>query len=100
MSACVVVAPRCEESVVDAAVGVKAPNVCDAGCAVGASVKVVQCGVRAGSAGVSCLVVSGAESDVAGGVHWCVVVVGCAVVCVVVGGGGRWWCCLFVWLIF
>ena len=96
MIACVVVASRCKESVVDAAIGVKAPNLCDAGCAAGASVKVVQCGVGTGSAGVSCLVVSGAESDVAGGVHWCVVVVGCAVVCVVVGCSGRWWCCLFV----
>ena len=69
MSVCVVVASRCKEGVVDAAVGVKAPNVCGAGCAVGDSVKVVQCGASAGSAGVSCLVVSGAESDVAGGVH-------------------------------
>ena len=73
---------------------------CDAGSAVGAGVEVVQCCVQAGSACVSCLVVSGAESDVAGGVHWCVVVVGCAVVCVVFGGVGRWWCCLFFWLIF
>ena len=87
VSVCVVVASRCKEGVVDAAVGVKAPNVCGAGCAVGDSVKVVQCGASAGSAGVSCLVVSGTESDVAGGVHWRVVVVRCAVVCVVVGCG-------------
>ena len=67
---------------------------CDAGCAVGASVKVVQCGVRAGSAGVSCLVVSGggAESNVAGGVHWCGVLLSdvqlsVLLLVVVVGGG-------------
>ena len=99
---CVVGASGCEECVVDAGVSIKAPNVCDAGGAVVAGVEVVQCSGRAGSACVSSLVVGGAEFDVAGGVHWRDVAVGCAIVCVGVGGG-CWWrlrCCLCVLLIF